>query len=534
MAKKNNKVDKRVYLIFKVLFISFFAAIKFLDSILVHVKNIRGSAAKIYFSDVQVKNVFVFISCWILMYIIVIIIEKITNKISMYDKKRKGNKKYFFTILIIMLVAWLPYILTYFPGGIFSDTQDSLKQCLGLKDYNNSNPILYTLLLKVFLKIGNILGSHQIGISLFSIFQIIIMASILSYFIYWLYKKGISMWVLNIILIFFCFFKLIPLYAMSIWKDTIFSIILYLFIIFIADIALNKGKKLQDKKTIIIYCVALLIISFLRTNAFYVLFMFTLVMIVVYHKNGIRVFEIASITALILVYIIKGPVFSQVGLTTGRGSFNAVEINQILYVKVKDGNITSKQNRIISKIFLDEKELKKVYSPTLVDSIVISPKFDRMYVVHHKKKIHKLWGELLNQNPDLYTEAYLLNTLGFWDTDKQLSDAYISTKMWPGTKKMFGIQRVNVIKEATGVSIHKLTRPWILISSAIFLLIMLLSALITIYKRKYHNLIIYLPALFVWGTIMLATPIAFSLRYVYILVLMVPFDLVIPFLKTEK
>ena len=33
---------------------------------------------------------------------------------------------------------------------------------------------------------------------------------------------------------------------------------------------------------------------------------------------------------------------------------------------------------------------------------------------------------------------------------------------------------------------------------------------------------------------MLATPIAFSMRYVYILVLMVPFDFVVPFLKEKE
>ena len=63
---------------------------------------------------------------------------------------------------------------------------------------------------------------------------------------------------------------------------------------------------------------------------------------------------------------------------------------------------------------------------------------------------------------------------------------------------------------------------------------MLASMIFTVYKKNYKNLLMYLPALFTWGTIMLATPIAFSLRYVYILVLMIPLDFIIPFLSNEK
>ena len=55
----------------------------------------------------------------------------------------------------------------------------------------------------------------------------------------------------------------------------------------------------------------------------------------------------------------------------------------------------------------------------------------------------------------------------------------------------------------------------------------------TIKTKNYKKLLMYLPALFTWGTIMLATPIAFSMRYVYILVLMVPYNFIIPFLKLE-
>ena len=138
------------------------------------------------------------------------------------------------------------------------------------------------------------------------------------------------------------------------------------------------------------------------------------------------------------------------------------------------------------------------------------------------------------QNSKTYVRAYLLNTLGFWDVNRAFADAYMSNFMWPGTEEIIDVQQHNYIEELTGQSVIDKIQVTKLYSSAIFLFIMLTSMIFTIRKKQYKNLLIYLPALFTWGTIILATPIAFSMRYVYILVLMVPFDFLIPFITEDN
>ena len=63
---------------------------------------------------------------------------------------------------------------------------------------------------------------------------------------------------------------------------------------------------------------------------------------------------------------------------------------------------------------------------------------------------------------------------------------------------------------------------------------MLLSLIFTVKNRRNKNLLILLPALLNWLTLMVATPIAFTLRYVYILVLIIPLTIVVPILKSEN
>lgn len=525
-----------LFIILKIMLTTIFAVTIFLDSILEFVPNIRGSIDEIYFSKVKIENILIFIATWIITYIVLTCIIFLLPRVEKYFLNKTENQnnpkkiKFFWITFGILLLLWAPYILTFFPGGIFADTLASIKQCLHLQPYDNANPLAYTLLIKICLKIGELFNSYQIGINIFSVCQITVMALSLSYFIYWLYKKNISKWILFMLIVFFGIFKLIPLYAISIWKDTPFSIALFLYIICIAEIVYQNGKNLNNKKTIVPYVLFLVASGFLRNNGKYVILATTIILLIVYRKQRILKFAVSSITACLIVFVVQGPVFTLLGLNDSNISFNAIMTSQIFYVKVKDGNITDEQNEIINKM-CEEGALKKVYSPILLDPVSISPEFDRNYVVEHQNQIKKLWFELFVQNPLSYMKSYLLITLGFWDVNKEFVDAYMSIFMWPGTEEIIDVHQTNVIEQLAGFSVRKMLAIQILYSSAIFVFAMLTSMLFVVYKKEYKKLLIYLPGLFVWGTIMVATPIAFSLRYVYILVLMVPLDFIIPFLK---
>lgn len=540
---KENKIIKaiknqnKLYLFSKILFSTLFALTIFFDSALVFVQNLRATVNEIYFSNITLKNILVFIVTWIITFVLLTIIEyvvsKIEDEIYIKQKNERKKKRVFLIIFCILLLLWMPYILSYFPGGIFADTQASIKQCLHLQSYDNMNPLAYTLIIKVCLSIGEIFNSAQLGINILGICQIVIMDLILSYFVYWLYKRDFSNTILVMVTIFFGCFKLIPMYALSMWKDTPFSLALFLYIITIAQIVYENGRKLNDKKQIVQYCILIFAISFLRGNGFYIALASTIMVLIVYRKNKISKFLIAAISTLCLAFIIKGPIFSALNLNDTTGGWNAVMINQIFYVKVNDGNITEEQNNLINSM-CETTRLKEVYRPLLLDATTVDPAFNKQFIATNNSQIKQLWFELMIQNPVLYVKAYLLNTLGFWNVNRVFPDAYMSNFMWPGTEEIIDVQQTDYIEKWMGQSIIGNIQVTKLYSSAIFLFIMLASMIFTIKNKRYKNLLIYLPALFTWGTIVLATPIAFSLRYVYILVLITPVNFIIPFIKGEE
>jgi hypothetical protein len=64
------------------------------------------------------------------------------------------------------------------------------------------------------------------------------------------------------------------------------------------------------------------------------------------------------------------------------------------------------------------------------------------------------------------------------------------------------------------------------------LLWLCLLGMTLIWMQRRNGVAVYLPALLNWATVMIATPVAFSLRYVYIFALGLPFFLAIPFMTS--
>ena len=282
---KNNKL----YFCLKILLTFVFSITIFLDSILSFSGSVSDNINTNYFSKIQMSNIIILFGTWVVSYIIVTILENIikNNNDIIYNKKEKNKKGMlvFFITLTILIVCWLPYLLSYFPGGIFSDTTNTISEALGSKSLSNHNPILYAFIMRLFIIIGNNINGLQSAIELFTIFQTLVMGITFSYFVYWLYKKNVSFKFLIPTILFYAICRLIPLYAISIWKDTPFCIALFWYILFLAEIIYQEGENLQRISGIVIYNILLLLVSFLRNNGIYIVICTTIVILFIYRKN---------------------------------------------------------------------------------------------------------------------------------------------------------------------------------------------------------------------------------------------------------
>ena len=189
-------IEGKIYLVSKIIVSLIISFTFFLDSIISDVPLLKTNVNLTYYKEANLGNYLVLIISFLILMLIFKGLEKIIDYISSHCKKEKEETKksikIYFLVYIVILVCWLPYLLTYFPGGIFADTQNSILQVLNVVDYKNSNPLLYTFIIGNFVKFGIVNNNPQLGISIFSIIQSLSMIGLLSYFVYWLYKKNIN------------------------------------------------------------------------------------------------------------------------------------------------------------------------------------------------------------------------------------------------------------------------------------------------------------------------------------------------------
>ena len=91
--------------------------------------------------------------------------------------------------------------------------------------------------------------------------------------------------------------------------------------------------------------------------------------------------------------------------------------------------------------------------------------------------------------------------------------------------------RYDLFEKMFGFSIYEKIENMAPISAAYFLFTMIITAAILWVRKSYAKLIVLIPGFVTWLTVMIATPVTISLRYVYILVLMVPVEI---YLLTTK
>lgn len=443
----------------------------------------------------------------------------------------KIAKKLWITGTIIMIICWIPYVLSYTPGAVYADGFSSIRQALNPQTINNHHPILYTLFVRFLIKIGMMIGDLSTGIQIYTVVQTIIMALILGYTLFWMYQCAVSIKYIVAVEIFYCIFPLFPFYAVALWKDTFFSLAVYLYILILADIVRSQGQLLYNKKGIVKYLILSFLVCFLRNNGIYIVLVCSGIIFIMYRKlilSRIKAFSCSVIIMLALTIIIQGPIYNHFNLNTEFVENLGVAVQQVSRVVALDGEITQKQKEFINKVCTID-DIKAHYTPCLADSFKwYSPSYNGDFLEENKIEFIKVWFSLLRKNPKIYVDAFLLENVGFWSLNTSDSTAYIQDGVW---KNNLGIERKDYFKEIFHFSFSEHVVPRKYISAGLLAWMMVTSLVITLCNKKYKYALIYMPVLIAWLTILIATPIAISLRYMYILVLIIPLLPIITLLK---
>lgn len=433
------------------------------------------------------------------------------------------NKHPFLFCFIIILFCWLPYIISFYPAILSPDPSYQIMQFFHIDNkystysilldpsviITNHHPVIHTLLLGNMVKIGTLLGSVNIGLFLYSIIQILILSSTLSYTIVFLKNIKIPTKYLLLCLIIYALTPVFPFYSMSAVKDVIFGSLIILYIISIYQF-MNK-KEITFKDMLKELLLMILIILF-RNNGFHVILLSFPFLLFYKNKKQILMIFLLMLTFNVTYNKVILPYF-KITPSSIREVLSIPFQQTARYVNEYDSELSEKDKKIIDQI-LEYDTLATRYNPELADPV--KNKFNRYYKSEDLKEYFKVWKKGLFKHPITYIEATVHNTYGYFYPFKTNWYFYhkYDTRI---VKKGFDYHYNSLSSERSFLTIIATIFPYITVIGLLINIgfnswILLFMACYLIYQKKYKSLVVLLPS-FVVLLVCVASPANTYFRY---------------------
>lgn len=486
---------------------------------------------------------------------------------SIFDKRRG-----FLLVLLLLLVSWLPYLLSFAPGSVLDDSLASITPWTNGTPLTNHHPVVYSLLVGGFVSLSKILPiSLNAAVFLYSLVQSVCLAGTLAAMFYRLQRAGVKRCVLAAGVAYAMIVPYFPAYAMILWKDPLYSCALLWLSMLLFD-AVRKEGGLPDRAWQIKWFLALLGTAFLRNNgAFCLLFMAVALLLSGRRKQFFCTACMTVIVAL-LFFTVQHTVYPLCHIAdTEYTEKIGIPLQQLAATVAYEGKTGEEEREFLFKI-MPKQEWKARYAPCLADKIKWTDGANMEYISQNKRTFWEVWGRLLLKNPAIYLRAYGMDTFGFWVPGVQNRYGYVDLYI---TENNLGLHQTDLVQKLFGRTIRPLLKKrMIWIGSGTLLWMTLGGMLLSILCREGSGSktsdskisgregpgskisgregsgskisgregekaggggwTIYLPALGNALTVFLATPVAFSLRYVYVFAIGLPLYVLLPFLYAEE
>ena len=468
-----------------------------------------------------------FIGYYYLIKNILLFIYEKTKNINITDNKKKeiSKRKFILITTIIGFILYIPYLLNYFPGITSYDTYSQLDQILGNSPYSNHHPIMHTLIIKVFFDIGyTIFKSKSIGMLFFTIFQMLFVSFTFSNVLYICYKNKVNKIILILLFIFYFLVPYNSIYSITAYKDVLFSCIVLLFILFLYN---NKDEELTIIKKIELILLTIFV-CLLRTNGILVVILLLLILFIKYF-NKYKNFIICISIGLLFSFIFK---FTLNSLNIDEPSFEeslSIPLQNIAYVIKYNGNINENEYKELNKI-MDVSKVNELYDVDYVDPIKNMVKdYNKGYIEKNKFKFIKLWMSIGLKNINMYIKSYVYQTSGYWYHNYGVN-TFATFDNYDNLGIVHKSYNISIVSKFLNLLIY-LNRivQHCLWSNALSIYIIIYSLYYT-FRKKEYNIYIY-PVIFIWLTLLIATPVGYEFRYQYSVFISFPFILSTLFLK---
>lgn len=442
-------------------------------------------------------------------------------------------------VFCALLLGWMFWFLYNYPGVMTPDSISQFSQVTGLIPYSSHHSLIHTLLFGLFYRIGHgLTGSVNAGIACYILFQMLVLAGVETCCVSQLAKNGLPRWMLALWVAFWALVPYNGIYAVTMWKDILFSAFVLLYAIVLFRLQKNPDWNVKTHCGVLILTfVSGWLTCMLRSNGLYV-FLFMLPFVLISFRRQLKVMLPLQFAVLFLALLMKGPVFHYFGVADPHFTESlSIPLQQVARVVTEGRSLSDEQEALINQV-VDMSLIPEYYDPVISDPVKALVLYNNAdYLAAHKAEFFRLWAELGLAYPRDYAEAFIDQTKGYW------YPAPANLRTYEGmSPNEAGLSWPHLLRGQLPVKISELLLKMpdifpvygLLWSIGAFTWLMLFLAAWQFLYGERRYLLLFLPFIGTILTLLIATPVASDLRYAYPVFLGMPFMISITFLCRKQ
>lgn len=434
---------------------------------------------------------------------------------------------------LFFFVCGLPWLIFYFPGTLHFDAPSQIYPSLGIIEMSGHFPVFISEWMGACIRLGRYLfHSDMIGVFLYTGPQFLSQILVFSYAVHVMSQRKVPVLICWAALLYWGVYPFFPIWGYTMVKDSLEYIGVVLLVSVLVEVISNEQNSAKGYQ-IVLFAVSVMGITLSRHDGRYVVLITILASFFAYRKYW-KMFVAGICACLLVVGGQKLYMFYHQYPAGEVGEMLSIPLQQTArYLRDYYEELTDEEAEILQNGFKVElNQVGSLYNPVLSDPVkgafVSHPGSDYM------KKYFTVWFQQMLKHPDVYIQAFLNNTYGYFYPNVHGGQGYIAmfgfinTEHWDdgNLDVHFAVSdhMVRSILEHFTYLTEKIPIVGMFMSCGMQTYILLVQCCYLLSKRKKREMALLVPELCVL-LVCIVSPVNAYLRYIMPIMAAMPLTL---------
>ena len=341
---------------------------------------------------------------------------------------RWGRRHEGLALWLLFCLCWLPYVLVFYPGTVCWDLGESAQMFYGLRPMNAWHGVAATWLFGSCVWLGRIFGSDNLGVLLYVLLQLCLLAYMAAQMLTFLRRRGVNRRFRLLVLAFFALTPIWGGYVQFVGKDTLYVAALGLFLVRCAEVLLaHEGPAVRP--ITFWFCMEIFLCGFLasviRPNGLIVVLPMAVLMLLsgftgdasvwrIFRRNTAICALSAAVAAIMFSYVLVPGL--GIGDDTGSSLYSPMYQQSARALRDHGDSVTPEEYAAIDHV-LDAANLPELYEPWISDPVKYTFRyFGQPAEIQQEALIpyRQAWLSMLKKYPLTYTEAFFAGNISYY------------------------------------------------------------------------------------------------------------------------